>query len=352
MIELRTNGKKIINYSSVNVTLSLDTVASTFSFDGYFDQDKPEIRELFKPFTYKRADVWFKDENLGINQKLITGTILNPGLSIQKKPQLTNISGYSITGVFEDVSIPTQLHPLEFTGLGLGDITKKFTDYFGIKLFIYDNAKVAAAQAFEKAKAQPGESIRSFISNLAKVRQITVAHDNLGRLLLYKVLAQIPSAAKIDESDQNIRISMKPNGQAMHSDITIIRQSSFVDDNAGQFTAKSPFVPSSIKRPKVKLLQFGDNNDVQAMAEAELCREAKNFPIIIEKEGWTIGGKLVRSGFYLEVTAPSIFIQRTKLVIQTITFKSSKKEGRTMIITCVHPCVYTGLIPKKSPFKL
>lgn len=352
MIELRTNGKKVINHSNVNVTLSLDTVASTFSFDGYFDQEKESLRNIYKPFTYQKADVWFVDEKLGINQKLITGTILNQGLSVQKQPQLTNISGYSVTGLFEDVSIPEDLYPLEYNGLGLKDIVQSYCDYFGIRLYIYPNALTDVSIPFEKAKSQPGETIKSFISKLASSRNITVAHDNLGRLILYKVLAQIPPAAKIDENDKDVvRISMKPNGQAMHSSITIIRQASFNDDNAGQYTAISPFVPSGIKRPKVKTLQFGTNNDTKAMAEAEICREAKNFPIIIEKEGWTIGGKLLRSGFYIELTAPSLFLQRTKLVIQNINFKDNKKDGKTTTITCVHPCVYTGVIPKKSPFK-
>ena len=350
MIELRTNGKKIINYSSVDVTLSLDTVASTFSFDGYFDIEKQSLKDLYRPFSYKKADVWFIDESLGINEKLITGTILNQALSLQKKPQLTNLSGYSVTGVIEDISVPPQLYPLESQGLGLGEIAKKFTDYLGLRLKIFDNALVAAAIPFEKAKAKPGESIKNYLSNLAKTRNITVAHDNLGRLILYKVLAKIPPSAKIDEKDNNISIDIAPNGQGMHSDVTIIRQTAFDDDNAGQFTISSPFMPKGIKRPLVKTLRYGETDDVRAMAEAEVCREAKNFPIVIQKQGWTVGNKLVRAGFYIEVTAPSIFLKRTKLVIQSINFKSDKKNNRTMQITCVHPCVYTGILPKKSPF--
>ena len=351
MIELRTNGKKIINYSKVDITLSLDTVASKFSFDGLFDIENENTKDLYKPFTYKKADVWFIDSDFGINEKLITGVILNQALSLQKKPQLTNISGYSVTGILEDISVPTELYPLESQGLGLAEITRKFTKYLGLKLKVFDNAIQVASIPFDKAKARPGETIKSYLSNLCKVRNVTLAHDNLGRLLLYRVLAKIPPAAKINENDNNVSISIAPNGQGMHSHITIIRQLEFNDSNSGQYTIRSPFVPSGNIRPIVKLLTFGENDDVRAMAEAEACREAKNFPIVIEKQGWTIGGRLVRAGFYLEVTAPSIFLERIKLVIQTINFKEDKQNGRRMRITCVHPCVYTGVLPKKSPFK-
>lgn len=351
MIELRTKTRTLKNFAQVSVTLSLDTVASTFSVDGYLDLNDSQISKLFKPFTYNDVDVWFKDEELRINEKLITGTILNPGLSVQKNIRLTNISGYSKTGILEDVTIPPDLYPLQTDNLGLDAITKKFTDRFGLQLKIFDNAKEDAAKIFTQVKARPTERIKQYISGIARNRNITVAHDNLGRLLLYKVENKNPPFVRIHEDDQTLKISIRPNGQGVNSHITVLKQASTNDSNAGEATIKSPFVPNGVDRPLVDVLSYGENIDAQKMAEGIACRQAKAFPITIEKEGWTIQGKLIRSGFYIEVTAPSIFLKTTKLIVQRITFRSDPKSGKKMTITAVLPCVYTGVLPKKSPFK-
>lgn len=351
MIVLRVNGKDLKQFSNVNVTLGIDTVASTFNFGLFFDGTDPEIREIVKPFSYADCQVWFIDEENNINQRLITGTILNPGLSSQRQPRLTSLSGYSKTGIFQDSNIPTELYPLQFDGIGLGDIAKKICDYFGISLLVFDNAKAAATQVFEKAKAQPSQTIKDFLSQLSRDRNITLSHDNLGRLLLYKIEAKIPAAIKIDENDKKvISISMSPNAQAMHSSITVIRQSSTLDQNEAQTTVTSPFV-KGIKRPKVEMLQNGTGIDTEKRAKAIASAEAKNFPITIEIEGWTFENRIVRAGFYIQLTAPSIFLSTTKLILQTVTFKSDPKKGRTLTLIAVLPCVYTGELPSKSPFK-
>jgi len=351
MLRLRSQGRILEKFSNVDITLALDTVASVFSVEGYLDLNDPKSVALFKPFSYSDVIVEMVDDETGAIERLITGIALNPGLSVQKEITLTKLSGYSKTGVFEDVSIPPELYPLQTDGIGLGEIAKKICDYFKIELDIFPNAREDAAKPLTKAKAKIGEKVKPYLSNIAQARNITVAHDNFGRLLLYKVLAQIPPKVKINENDQSIKISTSPNGQGVHSDITVIKQASTGDANAGQATVTSPFVPKGIKRPLVVPMSHGENIDVKKYAENIACREAKAFPITIKKQGWTIEGETLRSGFYIELTAPSIFIEATKLVIQTINFKQDPQNGKSMTLVCVLPCVYTGVLPSKSPFK-
>lgn len=352
MIELRTGNKKLYKFSNIDINLLLDTVASTFKFETYMDIENKSNIELFKPFSYKPASVYYIDQNTGESQKLITGIILNQGLSVSKKPKLTAISGYSKTGVLEDCTIPTDLYPLQTEGVGLDVIASNICKYFGLQLVIFDNAKVDAAKPFERTNANPSEKIKSFLSNLAISRNITIAHDNLGRLLLYKVEAKIKPAARLNENDQSLNILMTPNSQGVHSDITVIKQvSPENEDLTARAKVISPFCPKGVKRPLVQIMQFGDGNDVKKLAESIAAKEAKNFVITIEKEGWLIGGRLLRSGFYIELEAPSIFLERTKLIIQSINYKQNKQNGETVTIKAVLPCVYTGILPSKSPFK-
>lgn len=350
MIVLKVGGRDFKYFTNVNVDLGIDTIASTFNFSGFFDISDNELKKIFKPFSYRSCEVWFIDEENRINERLITGTLLNPALSIQREIRLTGISGYSKTGIFEDVNVPTKLYPLQFDGLSLKQIAQKLCDEFGITLRVFENAEKDANKVLELAKADPGQTIKDFLSKIARDRNITITHDNLGRLLLYKILNQTPPKIKINENDRGvITISFTPNGQALHSDITVIKQASTDNQNEGQITVISPFI-SGIKRPKVMMLENGSNTDVEKAATAAICSEAKNFQITIELEGWTYQNKIMRSGFYIQLTAPSIFLETTKLVLQRVNFKSDPKKGKTLTLTAVLPCVYTGELPSKNPF--
>ena len=75
------------------------------------------------------------------------------------------------------ISLPTELYPLQYDGIGLDEIAKKICDHFGISLLIFGNAKEDAAKVFEKTKAQPGQTIKDFLAQLARDRNITLSHQ-------------------------------------------------------------------------------------------------------------------------------------------------------------------------------
>lgn len=351
MIELRIKGKKFNFFSSVDVNLKIDSIASTFKFNGFFDISDVELKDIFKPFTYADCQVWFIDQGKGINERLITGTILNPALSLQRQKRLTGVSGYSRTGLFEDINLPVELYPLQFDGLSLKQISEQICNFFNIPLLIFDNAKEDAAKPFELVKAEPSQTIKDFLSKMARDRNITITHDNFGRLLLYKILDITPPKIKINETDSGVvSISVSPSAQGVHSSITIINQASTTDQNEGQTTVQSPFMQNQ-NRPLVKMLTHGTGTDTKEAANAIASAEAKSFPITIELEGWTFQDKIVRAGFYIELTAPSIFIDTTKLVLQSVNFKEDPKTGKTQTLIAILPCVYTGKLPTKNPFK-
>lgn len=349
MIVLKVNGRNFSHFQKLEVSLGIDTIASTFNFNGFFEISDTELKKIFRPFSYTSCQVWFIDEDNGIKERLITGILLNPALSEQRQIRLTGISGYSQTGIFEDVNIPMDLYPLQIDGLGLDKIAKKFCDYFNIPLYIYDNAKEDCAKVLEKVKAEPSQTIKDFLSKIASDRNITITHDNLGQLVLYKILNKTAPKISIDESDQKvISIAINPNGQGMHNPITVMKQSSTDSQNEGITTINSPFI--DYIRPHVEVMENGSEIDTEKKANAIACREAKNFPITIELEGWTFNNKIVRAGFYIELTAPSIFLDTTKLVLQRVTFKTDPQKGNTQTLEAVMPCVYTGELPSKSPF--
>lgn len=351
-IELKVNGRVYRHFARINIDYLRNTVGSTFEFDGFFERDVTGNLSLFEPLSYPGCEVFIVDDEAGINEKILTGVILNHDFVDQRQPNLTRLSGYSTTGVLQDCQIPLELYPLQQKGQSLTQITKRITDFFGLKLSVFDNAKQDANKPFESVKAEFTETCSGFIAKLARQRNITLSHDHLGRVLLFKVTGNNPPRVKIDQSDLKvISINFSVVGNGIHSDITAMRQAKTGSNVEGKTTIKNPLYQSSKRRPKVITLSNGDDNDTEKAATAAVCAEAKNLPVTITIEGWTFNNTIVRAGFYIEVNAPDIFINTTKLIIESIKFTSEPKRQKIMIITAVLPSVYTGELPKKNPFK-
>lgn len=355
-IVIKSNGKEYKHWSSVTVDLMLDTVASTFLINGYRDS----APELYEPLKYQDIEVWIIDEALNINEKLITGTILNQGLSVQKQPGLESLAGYSKPGILETVTMPQSLYPLQYDNTSLKTIAKRICDKFNLTLKVHEGAIDKANEKFKEVKCRPTESLKSFLSRIGREKGITISHDNLGNLFLYRILNVIPATSKISSSDLTLQISTSPNSQQMHSEITVLREvepdedeiegEDFEQNLSMKHTAKSPFI-KNIFLPKTVEMKNGDLGTIQSFAESELAKEAINMPITVYKHGWDFAGRIVRAGFFIEIEAPEILVENTKFVVNRMTFSKTAKGVEELRLTCILPCVYTGVLPSKSPYK-
>lgn len=327
MIRLRLNGKWYEHFNNIDITLSLNTVASTFKFSGF--------NKWFDILKYDDCEVYFD------NERIISGTILNPAFKYQKKPTLLALSGYSKTGILEDSNYPISLYPTQFDGLNLMEITQKITNYFRLKLKVYENALKEVSIPFEKVSIDTNDTIKSFLSRLADQRGLILAHDNYGRLLLYKVEAKTKPQISLNISDA-LSVDFTPNAQGFHSEITVLKQSTLSNNNGEQTTVKSPWI-YGINRPSTKTLSDGDQ--LEDWANKLMCSEARNFALKLTYEGHIN----VRSGFYITFEATQILTKPTKFIIETVQFLATKKS-KTTTMNIVLPCVYTGILPSKSPF--
>lgn len=327
MIRLRLNGKWFENFTTLNVDLKLNTIASTFSFTG-FDQ-------FFNILRYEDCEIYFNDE------KLLTGTVLNPAFKYTNKPNLVGVSGYSKSGILEDVNYPPELYPTQFDNLSLKEIAQKMCNYFGLKLKVFDNAEKDASIKFEKTSIGETESIRSYLAKLSSQRGIILAHDNYARLLLYKAEAKVKPRLTLKFEDA-LNNTFSPNSQVLHSEITGMIQAKSDNNNNQQLTVKSPFI-TNIKRPKVIVIEEGD--DLQATVNKAICAEARAFGFTLTYEGLLD----FRSGFYVNLDAP-ILKETTKFIIENVLF-SAKDNRSTTTLNLVLPCVYTGILPSSNPFK-
>ena len=125
------DGKNVNHFTAGSITLKLDSIASTFEFSSRFSAQNKEHQEMFKPLQYKSVEIFNSQDKL-----IFTGTILNHRFKSNSGRELVVISGYSKSGILEDVTIPVSSYPLESTNRSLKDIAERLCGLFGIKVLI------------------------------------------------------------------------------------------------------------------------------------------------------------------------------------------------------------------------
>lgn len=375
-IVLKVGGTEFSKWESVSVELLLNSVTSTFDLTGWMDESN---RHLFKPFGFTECEIILRDDDAIVNDEtdrvLITGLLVNPGIATQKEPTLTRIIGMSKTGILEQCQMPPAIYPLQYNNVSLAYIARRICDYFNLELYIHPGAQNDAYKKYEEVVCQKTESVKSFLSKISHQRGITVAHDNLGRLMLYKIVNITEASSKITRDDLHVNMSISPNGQGMHSLITAYNDEYIDPENdngdtrkveiAGKYSTLSPFMkPITITKGKgvnqvVKQVHLNKtvqasnipNNELGRYAKQIASEEARNFPIRVTKQGWTFENRIVRAGFYLNLENHDLFVDgEIKTVVESMTFTKSATDTEMLSFTCLLPCVYTGIKPSKSPF--
>ena len=328
--------KKFFNhFSNLSVKFNLDTFASVFSFDARFDPLNIEHQKIFKPLTYPKIEIFSNDMDL-----LLTGNIVNNDFASSKTPQLVSFSGYSKSGILEDVTIPDSVYPLEKNNQSLSEISAQLLKPFGISQLIESNVANKMNLVYEKAVAQPSQSVASFLTQLASQRNIVIGHTKKGDVYYFKAFIGSKPVRSYDSSNL-LSSKMAINGRSFHSDITVRRQPS--DENEGVSTLDSVRNPNVRQiRSVCKVLSSGTDTSTIEAARNALAAELRgiSLTLILPK----IDFKLL-CGQVIEFQNKELFIyKRQKFIVNEINYKEDSL-GDTMSINCLTPEAFTGGTP-------
>ena len=335
-MKLKINNVSFLFFNSFSLGLKLDAVASSFSFSVKFDPDNESHRDLFKPLSYNKVEL-FNDDN----KLLLTGTIVNHSFTSSEVPHLVSVSGYSIGGILEDVNIPYTSYPLESLKRSLKDIAEKLLSLFNLNMIIDDSAKNDMNLIYDKTVASPGESIKSYLSKLAAQRNIVLSHNEKGDIVFFK--PDFKSKARYFFNETNT-ISMKfsVKGQAFHSKIWVLRQPS--KDNEGLTpvdTVENSLV--NLFRPSAKVLSSGTDTDTAKAVKNALAGEMKNISLsILLSENLD-----VLPGNIIDVQNKELYLfNKTRFVVSGVSLKKTT-ESTSTTLSLVLPEAYTGNNPVK-----
>lgn len=334
-MKIKINGTYIKFFDEVRIALSLDSVASTFSFVGRYNPENPMHRKVFRPLSYSKVEIFNDEDSL-----LLTGSIVNHDFNSDARPDLWTLTGYSKGGILEDVNIPYDMYPLESLQRNLKDITERLITPFGIGLVIDPSVTKDAGMVFEKSVASPSESIKSYLSKIASQRNIVVSHDARGNLVYFRPNTKGAPKARFNQKN-TLTMSMSVRGQGLHSNISVLRQPSDEAANISPVdTVKNNLIP--VKRPSVRVLSSGTDTATKEAADNELAAELKNieFRISLNRIEDLSPGDIV------EVQNDEIFLFKyTRLMISSTSIAETT-NSTGMDISLVLPESFTGEQPK------
>ena len=334
-MKIKIENKFFNHFSNLTLKFNLDTFASVFSFDARFDPFNVEHQKIFKPLTYPKIEIFSNEMDL-----LLTGNIVNNDFKSTKTPQLVSFSGYTKSGILEDVTIPDSVYPLEKNDQSLAEISSQLLKPFEIGQLIESNVANKMNLVYEKAVAQPTQSVASFLTQLASQRNIVIGHTKKGDVYYFKAFIGSKPVRSYDSSNL-LSSKMAINGRSFHSDITVRRQPS--DENEGVSTLDSVRNPNVRQiRSVCKVLSSGTDTSTIEAARNALAAELRgiSLTLILPK----IDFKLL-CGQVIEFQNKELFIyKRQKFIVNEINYKEDSL-GDTMSINCLTPEAFTGGTP-------
>lgn len=358
-MQIKIGNRKITNYNSISVSLRYDTVGSPFSFELLFDATNPVHRELFVPGSFNTCEITYG------NETLIKGVVIGQAFKSSAKQHLMRMGGYTKSGVLEDSQNAVGNQTQFLANPTLNSMAKTLCTPFGINVIVDDIVRADADSAYTTQPIiEPGMSIKDFLAQNAKEKNIVLSHDAVGNLLLTRANVDKKPIYKFDGSIPAISMELFFDGQPMHNKIWVVGQYETGDANSSQDREPqiNPYVQSKTElstigstfglpaiafetgnRPGVYMQGTSNNNTTPLTARQYLSKELKSIRLTIEIEGWELDGKIVRPNNIITVVNPDIFLyQRTKWFIESVDFRGDA-SSETALLTCVLPeCYGTG----------
>lgn len=335
---LKIANRKFDYFNQFSLQMRFDAVASTFGFLAYFDPENEEHKTLLKPLRYQRAVV---EHN---NETLITGTILSHSFKDSATKSLVSISGYSVPGILEDCEPPADV-ALESAGLNLKELAEKFLKPFNISFTWSKSVEDKMNETYDTTECKATQKVKAYLAELAAQKNIILTHTSGGALLFTRAQADLKPVQHFERGAPGVDFSLSINGQAMHSDIRVVKQADITAGNAGDEVIKNALVP--VYRPHTVEQSSGTDIDTLTAAKNIRAEELKNIKLSIttNTDKWLNSEKTIRPNMIISVTDPELFLyKKVNWFVESVKLdKTSEKD--TAVIECVLPQVYNGNDP-------
>lgn len=333
-LALFCDGKRFTGFTGYTVVCSVDTF-DAFSFSSVWDAENKDLRELFRPFTYKECEVYF-DGDL-----IFKGRLLPAVPSVQPDSKTITVQGYPLCAVLNDSTLPDSLYPPEYNDLDLKQIAENIAGAFSVNV----QTKADVGDSFKSVEISPEDKILDFLKKLAEQRGVFLSNAQDGSLLIWKPEQEKVSATFKEGEKPFISCVPTLDGQKMYSHVTGFTKVD-ADEDSEKYTFENDYlIKNGVLRCYSKVMQDVDSggleNAVKAMA-GRMFAGAVKYTLTVAGHR-DKNGKLYRKNMMVSVLAPDAEIYKeTKLQVDEVQLKRSDSEGEQTVFSLVIPGSRTG----------
>lgn len=331
-VYLEILGRRFTGWSGVNLTRAIDTIASGFSIDAAFNNERDV--ELFKPFQYQDVKIFIG------NRKILTGVleVVSPSLSDSAKS--ISLEGRSITGQLVDCPLTTT--DFQINGQTLGAIAKTVCSPYSINVVVRSDTSTINVK-----RPEPEMTVFDFLKEIADANGKLLIDNADGSLVIMENPAVSSPVASFVEGESKVsNWSAKYDGTARFSKYTVLAQA------AGNPSIKNTVTDSAVSRsrPFIKVDKDAGGDPEKAAKWQRALAISKSVSVSLSVPGWLNGSRLWREGDTVTARAPSLFIyEETTFLISTVSFRTSEGENSTDL-TLVLPETYSSELPDIYPW--
>lgn len=339
-VAILIDGQRFRFWDKVRIIRAIDTM-DIVEFGAPFDSDAPSFKDTFRPFSFKTVVI-----TVG-GTPLFTGTMIGVNPVIENAQKIISVSGYSLPGVLNDCTSPASSFPLEFDKQGLRDISTALAAPFGISVeFEADQGAI-----FERVANEPGKKVLSFLTELAKQRNLIISSSSRGKLIFLQSTEAGRPVARLQQGIAPVR-SVAPffNPQEYYSHITGM-EPVVVGLEGSQFTVKNPRL-LGVTRPLTFKAPDTLNADVKGAVEAKAGRMFGNMvSYSITVISWRDpSGNLWEPNTTIKLLAPDAMIYTEyEFIIRSVEFNRDRAT-ETATLNLVIPGSFSGKIPESLPW--
>ena len=339
-VSVLIDGTEFGAWEDVVIDLQLDSL-STIDFGAPFDSSRREMRDTFRPLSYRPLAA--KVDGKDLFQGRLIGVLPFKDAGVSR----VRVNGYALPGVLDDCPAPEDILPIEFKGLGLEAIANQLAKPFdlGVQFDADEGAK------FPKAKIEVSGGNLAFLTDLAQQRDLVIGNTPAGKLLFQQSVAPGNPIARLTDDEQPVTSIAPTYGpQAYYSQIT-----GFSETKRGRvgsrFTVQNTRLPG-VLRPFNFLLKDTAPADVPAAVRAKVGRMFANAASVsVEVATWRDPqGDLWKPNTTLTLLAPDLMIYReSEFLIRGVTLRQNAAAS-TATLNLVLPGAFSGQVPPSLPW--
>ena len=339
-ISLMLDGSRFRYWTEISISREYDTI-DKIEFSAPFDTDNYSFVELFKPLTYKSAQVMIG------NQALFTGTIVSVTPDFKSDSGTVSVSAYAKAGVLMDCCPPAASLPLEFKNMTLDVIAAAVCAPFGI----LTSFEGSAGGPFKRIRIEPDNPVFGQLADLAVQRNQYMGSDVLGNLVFRTADTSGAHMAQLDGGRSPV-ISVSPDidSQSYFSEVT-----GFVGSKSGfggtKYTVKNPLL-KGVTRPYSFSADDIKRSEIADAVKGKMARMLGSFiRYSVAVDTWRDpAGALWEPGTFIDLIAPRAMVYKSyRFFVRSVTL-DRKNESETAVLGLTLPGAYSGEMPAGLPW--